>query len=56
MHAMAGYEPEYVRPPLRGLLVAVIGCVLATLITYELWPKPIPPVLIGLGVGCWRLS
>lgn len=49
---MAGHEgPEYGRSPLSGLVVGVIAPIPVAVIVYELWPQPIPAVLLGLASG-----
>jgi hypothetical protein len=43
--------PEYSRPPIHLLLLGVVASIPIAVLFYELWPRPIPAVLIGLVSG-----
>jgi hypothetical protein len=43
--------PKYSRPPIHLLLLGVVVSISITVLLYELWPRPIPAVLIGLVSG-----
>ncbi len=43
--------PKYTRPPRHLLLPGVVGSIPVSVLLYELWPRPLPAVLIGLVSG-----
>jgi hypothetical protein len=46
-----GATPEYRRPPIAALILAFVAAGLVAIVAFELWPQPVPALIIGFVSG-----